>query len=207
MRTQLLALALVAALLLCHASAQTPAEQCFPETGKCIKGSFLTYWQANGGLRQQGLPITNEFQENGLTVQYFERARFEYHPEFAGSPNEVLLGLLGREQYTAKYETPPPVSPITLKGTGTMNTAQFTLAAGTYKANWRSEVKPDSTSCFHAADLRTAADAHVEYIGNDSPKPGAPVTGETFIYNVKAGPHFISANSGCVWSITLTHQP
>jgi hypothetical protein len=29
-------------------------------------------------------------------VQYFERARFEYHPEFKGTPHEVLLGHLGR---------------------------------------------------------------------------------------------------------------
>ena len=42
---------------------------------------------------------------NGQTyrVQYFERARFEYHPENAGGENEVLLGLLGREQYLARY--------------------------------------------------------------------------------------------------------
>ncbi len=35
-------------------------------------------------------------------MQYFERARFEYHPEYAGTPYEVLLGLLGREQFHAK---------------------------------------------------------------------------------------------------------
>jgi hypothetical protein len=28
-------------------------------------------------------------------VQYFQRARFEYHPEHAGTPYEVQLGLLG----------------------------------------------------------------------------------------------------------------
>jgi hypothetical protein len=30
-------------------------------------------------------------------VQYFERARFEYHPEYAGTDHEVLLGLLGSQ--------------------------------------------------------------------------------------------------------------
>ena len=30
-------------------------------------------------------------------MQYFERNRFELHPEFVGTPNEVLLGLLGSE--------------------------------------------------------------------------------------------------------------
>jgi hypothetical protein len=28
-------------------------------------------------------------------VQYFERNRFEYHPENAGTPYEIQLGLLG----------------------------------------------------------------------------------------------------------------
>jgi hypothetical protein len=50
-----------------------------------------------------GYPITEEFleenPEDGKTyiVQYFERARFEYHPEYAGTHSEVLLGLLGNE--------------------------------------------------------------------------------------------------------------
>jgi hypothetical protein len=36
-------------------------------------------------------------QENGRPVQYFERNRFEYHAENAGTRYEVLLGLLGRQ--------------------------------------------------------------------------------------------------------------
>jgi hypothetical protein len=28
-------------------------------------------------------------------VQYFERARFEWHPEHLGTPSEFQLGLLG----------------------------------------------------------------------------------------------------------------
>ena len=31
-------------------------------------------------------------------TQWHERARFEYHPENAGTPYEVLLGLLGAEE-------------------------------------------------------------------------------------------------------------
>ena len=30
-----------------------------------------------------------------LRVQYFQRARMEHHPELAGTPYEVQLGLLG----------------------------------------------------------------------------------------------------------------
>src|SRR5438093_11196800 len=69
--------------------------QTFKETGKTVCGKFLTYWQTHGGLAQQGYPISNEFVEvsdlNGksYTVQYFERAVFEAHPENA-APYDVL---------------------------------------------------------------------------------------------------------------------
>ena len=85
----------------------------FPLTGKTVCGRFLEYWQANGGLAQQGYPITDEFIETNPTdgkqylTQYFQRARFEYHPENA-APYDVLLGLLGREQLQAKYGSTPP---------------------------------------------------------------------------------------------------
>jgi hypothetical protein len=75
----------------------------FNETGHNLSGPFLTYWEAHGGMFTFGFPITEQVEEanqidhNRYTVQYFERARFEYHPENAGSQYEVLLGLLGRQ--------------------------------------------------------------------------------------------------------------
>src|SRR5437763_6268878 len=114
-------LILIAALLLSGSvalaagrpQAVAAAEQCFPATGRCISGLFYRYWQANGGLAQQGDPISDELDEvnptDGRTyrAQYFERARFEYHPENP-APCQVLLGLLGREQYLAKYPAGRP---------------------------------------------------------------------------------------------------
>jgi len=79
----------------------------FPETGHNLGGSFRAYWQAHGGLAQFGFPRTEPFREINAadgklyTVQYFERNRFEYHPENKGTPYEVQLGLLGN-QLTAK---------------------------------------------------------------------------------------------------------
>ncbi len=35
----------------------------FPQTGKTVCGRFLEYWQQNGGLAQQGLPLSDEFKE------------------------------------------------------------------------------------------------------------------------------------------------
>jgi hypothetical protein len=73
----------------------------FPITGHTLWGGFRDYWNAHGGLEQFGYPITEEFQEVSptdgklYTTQYFERARFEWHPENK-PPYDVLLGLLGR---------------------------------------------------------------------------------------------------------------
>ncbi|MDQ3705830.1 MAG: CAP domain-containing protein [Chloroflexota bacterium] len=74
----------------------------FPNTGNSVGGAFLKFFDAYGGVRVFGLPLTNETQENGRTVQYFERQRFEYFPEYAGSPNEVQLGLLGARAAAGK---------------------------------------------------------------------------------------------------------
>src|SRR5438874_1857332 len=80
----------------------------FPETGHTVQGRFLEYWTTNGGLAQQGYPLTDEFQEvsdldgKPYIVQYFERAVFEKHPENA-RPYDVLLSQLGTFQYKRKY--------------------------------------------------------------------------------------------------------
>jgi hypothetical protein len=69
----------------------------FPETQHTLSGKFLDYWQQNGGLALFGYPISEALVENGVTVQYFQRNRFELHPDQAGTPYEVQLGLLGRD--------------------------------------------------------------------------------------------------------------
>ena len=82
----------------------------FPETGHIVKGDFLQYWDSHGGLAQQGYPITEEMQEvsdtdgKTYTMQYFERAVFELHPENQ-PPSNVLLSLLGVFLYRQKYGT------------------------------------------------------------------------------------------------------
>ncbi len=91
------------------AQAQVPGpSRTFPQTGKSVTGSFLTYWDAHGGLAQQGYPVSDEMQERSDTdgktykVQYFERAVFEAHPENK-APYDVLLSLLGTSFYSNKY--------------------------------------------------------------------------------------------------------
>jgi len=95
--------------------------QTFKETGKTVCGSFLSYWNTHGGLAQQGYPISSEFKEVSdtdgkmYTVQYFERAVFEAHPENK-APYDVLLSLLGTMFYKQRYpngaqELPPDMRP------------------------------------------------------------------------------------------------
>ena len=77
-----------------------PAQTWFPQTGHNVPSDFFAYWSSNGGLAQFGLPLSEAFQqrlEDGKTyrVQYFERARFEYHPEAQG-PYMIQLGQFGR---------------------------------------------------------------------------------------------------------------
>ncbi|TVR70366.1 MAG: hypothetical protein EA415_12960, partial [Sphaerobacteraceae bacterium] len=81
----------------------------FPETGHNLNGLFKDYWQSHGlnfgdsgvsfreSLALFGYPISEEFTDpdTGLTTQYFERARFEHHPEHDGTEHAVLLGHLG----------------------------------------------------------------------------------------------------------------
>ena len=71
-----------------------------PETRHTVGERFAAYWDRNGGLALFGYPISEEFSENGRITQWFERARFEYHPA-NGPPYDVLLGLLGREALEA----------------------------------------------------------------------------------------------------------
>ena len=81
----------------------TPSTIYFAQTGHNLGGAFYTYWRTSGGLASYGYPISEEVREKNqadgkdYTVQYFERARLEYHPENAGTPYVVLLGLMGTE--------------------------------------------------------------------------------------------------------------
>jgi len=88
-----------------RSAAQTPANRCFTVPGitDCITSQeFDAYWTGNGGLPVFGYPVTAEFPERNrdldelFMTQWFERNRFEAHPENQ-PPYHVLLGRLGAE--------------------------------------------------------------------------------------------------------------
>lgn len=77
----------------------------FPETGHGIGHGFRAYWEQFGddaqSIRIFGYPLTEELSEDGRTVQYFERARFEFWPENP-EPHRVLLSRLGADALAAR---------------------------------------------------------------------------------------------------------
>lgn len=116
----------------------------YPQTGHTLSGVFKRYWDKYGGLAQFGYPWTEEFDEpspsepgKSFTVQYYERNRFEYHPEFAGTQYEVLLGLLGR-QVTAGRENEPPFQRVSNPNKPGVNYYEQTghTLGGAFKNYW-----------------------------------------------------------------------
>jgi len=108
----------------------------FPETNHNVCGEILAAWHANGlefdgvagkseaeNLGLFGLPLSGPMSETiegrSYIVQWFERARFELHPENA-PPYNVLLGLLGNELRNNRVTPTPTLQPTaTLTATPT----------------------------------------------------------------------------------------
>lgn len=81
----------------------------YPETGHSVCAGFRAFWEEFGGLPALGYPISQEFDEYGVIVQYFERARFEWHPGAAPERYDVLLGRLGADAALAAGVSTAPV--------------------------------------------------------------------------------------------------
>jgi hypothetical protein len=127
----------------------------FEATGHnvCDQGSgpgFASYWRSHGltlsgldayrrSLALFGLPLTAARQEqsaNGemLLTQWFERARFEWHP---GNPTaqRVLLGLLGAELHASRDQAPASASIFGVTISNGFVGATYGRAAAA-RANW-----------------------------------------------------------------------
>ena len=79
--------------------AAAPGNAYIPETGHSLATPFLEYWSNHGGVEMFGYPISEAITQDGLYVQWFERARMEYHPELKGTEWEVQLTQLGSIAY------------------------------------------------------------------------------------------------------------
>ncbi len=106
---------------------ESPRDGCLyiEQTSFNICGDILAAWNASGleldgqpgkteaeNIALFGLPLTGTYEStlpdgNVITIQWFERARFELHPQNA-PPYNVLLGRLGVETLQARGEALPP---------------------------------------------------------------------------------------------------
>ncbi|MEY3988936.1 MAG: hypothetical protein RI985_17 [Chloroflexota bacterium] len=118
-------------------SGDTGGCRVFGETGHAVCGKILQAWRSNGlqldsnlaiseaeSLALFGLPISGvqtETLSDGkqYQVQWFERARFELHPENA-APYDVLLGLLGNETQSASAQPAPAPTQTKSSGPGSL---------------------------------------------------------------------------------------
>lgn len=90
-----------------------PAARYFKETGHNITGAIKTFYEARGDVAIFGLPLTEVIVENGRQVQYFERARFELHPEL---PNAYFVSLTHLGRQLTRGRTGGPFAPAAPRG-------------------------------------------------------------------------------------------
>ncbi|MCY1020192.1 hypothetical protein [Pyxidicoccus sp. MSG2] len=90
----------------------TSPSRSFPETGKTVRGLFLSTYDSKGGLGVFGYPIAEEDcgvdTRTGriLWQQWFQRHRLEYHPELP-SGSQVALGAIGSQLARERYGINP----------------------------------------------------------------------------------------------------
>jgi hypothetical protein len=76
----------------------------FPETDHIVSYAFLQFFKEKGGLDILGYPRSEFMYEDGYIVQYFQRARVEWHPE-AEEGSQMRLTDIG-ERYIEHFPLP-----------------------------------------------------------------------------------------------------
>jgi len=175
---------------------------CRTMNGFGICYEFLTYFDEHGGQSRFGNPISgSEFQPGGRLVQYFERARFEWHPELSAGLN-VMLADLGGIYFNAHEDAtwlnsslPLDNIPLLIKPPVSLQTLAFVA---------RSVTLPDDTQkVFVIVQDQTL-----------SPVPGANgsvtvhlSTGETLVYPVTTDANGIGVVPSIAFSGQLPGRP
>jgi hypothetical protein len=113
------------------ADAATGDRAFYAETGHTLGGAFKQFWKNNGGLAIFGYPISEELRENGMTVQYFERARFE----LAGQ-GRVQLGHVGTELMNKDIEAGVVDAAVAAPRSRPGFNMSFRGNATVFSANW-----------------------------------------------------------------------
>ncbi|MBK9926668.1 MAG: carboxypeptidase regulatory-like domain-containing protein [Anaerolineales bacterium] len=99
--------------------------------------TFLDFYKANGGPNQFGNPISPFESADGLIVQYFEGARFEWRA-YQGTAKWVVISDLGRVYFDQQKEDPAYLKPApppdaTISSVLSIKARAFVLKAVTLK--------------------------------------------------------------------------
>ncbi|MFZ6031549.1 MAG: hypothetical protein ACOYYS_27890 [Chloroflexota bacterium] len=84
--------------------------QFFSQTGYQVCYAFLDFYNQNGGVAQFGYPISEVETQDGRMTQYFQRARFEWHPH-RPTGQRVVLTDIGKA-YVEMVEDPYLLQPV-----------------------------------------------------------------------------------------------
>ncbi|MBN9386940.1 MAG: PD40 domain-containing protein [Chloroflexi bacterium] len=117
--------------------ANSATYQWFTQTSHSLQEPFLSFWQQHLGNYIFGSPISEPFEETNpetgqrRLVQYFEKGRLEYRPEFANTNAAVEVGNVGAELIKAKGWIPKAYSDYQPPAGTTTTSDQIPVAAPT----------------------------------------------------------------------------
>jgi peptidoglycan/xylan/chitin deacetylase (PgdA/CDA1 family) len=80
----------------------SPDRRGFTESHHTIAYAMRRYWEAHDGASLLGLPIAEEFGQDGMSVQFFERGELAWRPDHASKADDVVLMPLGRPGFDAR---------------------------------------------------------------------------------------------------------
>ncbi|GEM_PF-571714 len=89
------------------AVAASPRDWYYPKTGHTLSLGFAQFVADHGGTAVTGQPITEEIDEHGAVVQYFQHLRLEWHPERSAG-DQITVGPLGLELGKLQPAVPAP---------------------------------------------------------------------------------------------------
>lgn len=196
---------------------QTSNCQFFAETNHSVCGSILKMWQSHGlsldknnaisyaeSLGLFGLPVSglvNETLSDGKTyqVQWFERARFEIHPENT-APYDVLLGLLGNEinqntqTATPVAQSPSRLTPLTnaLISSSKIEELGFSKTSGLSQTKWH--IWHEAANEIPGAEAAIIDTANSKNNWTTADRVQTLYLGQTYIKNGFTSPFIIDIN-------------
>ncbi|MCC6629660.1 MAG: glucosaminidase domain-containing protein [Chloroflexi bacterium] len=87
----------IAGVLGLASAVEAPEPDVVAMNGHVLGHGFLDFWRSRGGLPIFGYPLSSEYSRDGVTMQEFERSRFEYRDGqvVLGRVNAELLEALG----------------------------------------------------------------------------------------------------------------